>query len=308
MPKVSVIVPVFNVKDYLKKCIDSIINQTLRDIEIILVDDGSTDGSSKICDFYAAHDDRIRVIHKANEGLSCARNDGVKASKAHYIMFVDSDDWVESKFCELPYTIAEDRQADLVLFNYYSRNNYDEKTIIKMPFETGVMSEYDAIRFNVCVTNAAWIGLYSKNLFKNIKYPENKYYEDKGTSHKIIHAAKNVFFLNTALYNHRIDRKGSITTSLGTKYHPDLREMTILRINDLCNWGYDEFAQVDAFYLLLLYGCKSPDQICFMDMVGKMKMQTLVDFKFRRKILLVLFKISPTLFDVACIARGIRAK
>ena len=107
MPKVSVIVPIYKVKPFLRQCIDSIINQTLKDIEIILVDDGSVDGEAEICDEYAIHDKRIKVIHKNNEGLSAARNDGLDQATAPYIMFVDSDDWVEPEFCELPYTAGE---------------------------------------------------------------------------------------------------------------------------------------------------------------------------------------------------------
>ena len=100
MPKVSIIVPVYNVQSYIHKCIDSLKEQTFRDIEIILIDDGSTDDSGKICDAYAEKDDRIRVIHKKNEVLSQARNDGIKASASPYIMFVDSDDWVDKHYLE----------------------------------------------------------------------------------------------------------------------------------------------------------------------------------------------------------------
>lgn len=107
MPKVSVIVPVYNVEPYLRQCLDSIVSQTLKDIEIILIDDGSTDGSGEICDEYKREDHRIRVIHKVNEGLSAARNDGIDASTAPYIMFVDGDDWVEPEFCETPCRVGQ---------------------------------------------------------------------------------------------------------------------------------------------------------------------------------------------------------
>ena len=96
VPKVSIIVPVYKVEKYLRKCIDSIINQTLKDIEIILVDDGSPDNCGKICDEYAAKDTRIKVIHKENGGLSSARNAGMEVAEGEYIGFVDSDDWIES--------------------------------------------------------------------------------------------------------------------------------------------------------------------------------------------------------------------
>lgn len=128
MPKISLIVPVYNVEDYLKECLDSIINQSLKDIEIILIDDGSTDSSGLICDEYAQCDCRIKVIHKRNEGLSCARNDGIDASSSPYLMFVDGDDYLVSKFCETPYKSALKYNADLVLFSY---NNIKDNVIKK---------------------------------------------------------------------------------------------------------------------------------------------------------------------------------
>ena len=118
MPHVSVIVPVYNVEEYLRKCIDSIVAQTLKDIEIILVDDGSTDGSGTICDEYASQDKRVRVVHKINGGLSSARNTGIEAASAPFLMFIDSDDWVEPNFCEKPYLAAKNNNADLVLFSF----------------------------------------------------------------------------------------------------------------------------------------------------------------------------------------------
>ena len=102
-PLVSVIIPVYNVENYLKRCIDSVVNQSLRNIEIILIDDGSLDSSSKICDEYKVLDERITVIHKQNEGLGMARNTGIDIASGKYIAFVDSDDYIESNMYELLY-------------------------------------------------------------------------------------------------------------------------------------------------------------------------------------------------------------
>ena len=106
-PEVSVIVPVYNVEPYLRRCIDSLINQTLQNIEIILVDDGSPDGCGAICDEYAAQDYRIQVVHQDNSGVYAARNAGIDRAKADYLMFADSDDRAEPEFCELPLTVAK---------------------------------------------------------------------------------------------------------------------------------------------------------------------------------------------------------
>ncbi len=117
-PLVSVIVPVYKVEDCLIRCLDSLCRQTLRDIEIILVDDASPDRCGAICDEYAAKDARFKVVHHVvNMGLSAARNLGIKEASAAYLMFVDSDDYVHEDFCRLPYKCAVQQHADLVLFN-----------------------------------------------------------------------------------------------------------------------------------------------------------------------------------------------
>lgn len=116
-PLVSIIVPVYKVEDYLERCLDTLCRQSLKDIEIILVDDGSPDRSGEICDQYAKEDRRIKVLrHPENRGLSAARNTGIAYAAADYLMFVDSDDWVHVDFCKLPYEYAMQHQADLVMF------------------------------------------------------------------------------------------------------------------------------------------------------------------------------------------------
>lgn len=124
---ISIIVPVYNVEKYLNKCIDSIINQTYKNIEIILVDDGSTDNSGKICDEYLLRDSRIKVIHKNNGGLSSARNEGINISSGEYIGFVDSDDWVEPNMYEEMYKKILYSNADIVDCGYWKE--YENKSI-----------------------------------------------------------------------------------------------------------------------------------------------------------------------------------
>ncbi|MCD7777450.1 MAG: glycosyltransferase family 2 protein [Clostridiales bacterium] len=119
MPKFSVIVPIYNVEQYLHRCIDSLIEQTLKDIEIILVDDGSPDNSPQICDEYAAKDERIKVIHKKNGGVSAARNDGLSIAKGEWVLFCDSDDWMEPEACEKMYTTGTKTDSDIVITDSY---------------------------------------------------------------------------------------------------------------------------------------------------------------------------------------------
>lgn len=113
---ISIIVPVYNVEQYLSRCVDSLVNQTYHNIEIILVDDGSPDRSGEICDEYAKKDKRVKVIHQSNGGLSDARNTALDIAKGDYLMFVDSDDWIEKKTCEILNRLASDYKADTVIF------------------------------------------------------------------------------------------------------------------------------------------------------------------------------------------------
>ena len=121
MDKISVVVPVYNVEKYLRKCIDSIINQTYKNLEIILVDDGSPDKCGEICDEYAKKDNRVKVIHKKNAGVSSARNDGIDNATGEYIIFVDSDDWLEDNAIEIMVDKLNEYDYDCVFCNFYMK-------------------------------------------------------------------------------------------------------------------------------------------------------------------------------------------
>lgn len=125
--KISVIIPVYNVENYLKKCVDSIINQTLKDLEIILVNNGSTDTSGLICDNYSKVDNRVVVIKQDNLGPSGGRNTGISVASGEYIMFVDSDDWIEPETCETAYQLAIKNDADFIFWSYYNESSIGTK-------------------------------------------------------------------------------------------------------------------------------------------------------------------------------------
>ena len=296
MPKVTVIVPVYNVEKYIRKCIDSICSQTLTDIEIILVDDGSTDGSGNICDEYSEKDPRIRVIHKENEGLSCARNDGILASSSTYIMFVDGDDWVESDFCKMPYNVAVEYGADIVLFNHYI--HYAEKVITrKVNFSEGIISKRQAMYINVECFETAWSGIYMRELFSKIKFPPGKYYEDVGTTHRLIYEAKTFYYIDKSLYHYLKNRPGSITTEIYTKEHPCRRELYITKARNLYNWGYDDLALKYAYEWVLRGGCRKNEQKEFLEIVRNTKCIPSF-FSLKRKVMLIILRISPRIFDI----------
>lgn len=304
-PLISVIVPVYNVEEYLNECIYSIINQTLKNIEIILVDDGSTDSSGQICDHYAASDKRIKVIHKANEGLSSARNDGIDASEAQLIMFVDGDDWVAPCFCESPYNAMKDNNADLILFAYNRVNDQDYMYPMETHIDSGKLSKEEALYYNTCYWDAAWLCLYNKHLFDGLRFPVGKYYEDVGIIHRLIYNAKSVFLINEHLYNYRVNRVGSITNSPETRNHPDKIKMHILRIEDLCVWKYEDIARRNAITLLIMYKLKEDDREFLVNLVrnGSIFANGL---NWKQRALSLSLRLSSQLFDFICITSGKR--
>lgn len=306
MPEVSVIVPIYNTEKYLRQCINSIIGQTMENIEIILVDDGSTDKSGVICDEYAARDSRIVVIHKPNEGLSCARNDGIDVSAAPYIVFVDSDDWIEPDLCELTCAAAKRYSADAVLYTHNIIKNDKVKETKETHLIEGRLSNDEAMFFINCVDCAAWSGLFHRRLFENVRFPAGKYYEDLGVTHKLIYEAKEIILVNEALYNYRTRRPGSITTEPGTCEHPDRTEMIIARCEDLYKWGYEEYAMHYAFPLLIRTGVNDLTKQ-LTEIVNSYKGHIPECLRWKQKVMLAVYRVSLALFDIICVVSGRRS-
>lgn len=207
---ISVIIPVYNVEKYLKECLDSVINQTHKNIEIILIDDGSTDNSGKICDEYRKKDDRIIVIHKSNEGLSSARNDGLIHAKGKYIQFIDSDDYVNRDMLEITYSIIKKYNADVVTFSHYILN--DGKAICDCSKEEKVLNKMEAMKellLDNKIRNYSWEKLWKKELFQDIKFPEGKKFEDIATTPFLFEKANKIILYDYPQYYYR-QRQGSI--------------------------------------------------------------------------------------------------
>ena len=204
---VSVIVPIYNVENYVKKCLDSLVAQTLKDVEFILIDDGSIDNSGKIADQYSS-DPRFHIFHTENRGLSADRNYGIDQSHGEYLMFVDGDDWVVPDFCRTPYETAIANNADLVIFKASDEIREKNSTHKKLTNSiTGSIDFYTAFEYG---RNVAWNKLYKKELFNNIRYPEGRVYEDIATTYKIEYISTNIVFIEDSLYYH-VNRKDSIT-------------------------------------------------------------------------------------------------
>lgn len=218
---VSIIVPVYNVEQYLERCLDSLVNQTLKDIEIILVDDGSTDDSGNICDKYAKKDKRIKVIHKENGGLSDARNIGLSIARGKYIGFVDSDDFISLDMYKKLFNCIEHGNYDIASCEFKKVYEYNEKEIASNTMKI-ITKEYDNIQalenyfdeytdkreMQTVVCNK----IYRRELFDNIKFPYGKLYEDGYVTYKLLYKSKKVIHIYEELYYY-FQREGSLIRS-----------------------------------------------------------------------------------------------
>ena len=209
---ISVVVPVYNVEEYLNRCIDSIINQTYKNIEIILVDDGSKDKSGDICDEYAKKDRRVKVFHKKNGGLSDARNYGIKKATGYYISFVDSDDWLEKDIYEKCMNINKDYDADIINFAI-QMNHSDGKYYNQSIKEEKVLYDNDGLIYLNSFRNldiSACNKIFKISLFSDIIFPFGKLCEDCYIMFKLFHKAKTVLVVPFIGY-HYFKRKGGLT-------------------------------------------------------------------------------------------------
>lgn len=201
-PLISVIIPVYNVENYINKSITSVINQSYNNIEIILVNDGSTDNSGNICDTFAKDDSRIRVIHKANSGVSAARNSGIEAARGDYICFIDSDDYISEDYVKHMYDVAAKYDSDITTTNQFKI--WDNGKTVELfkrnePYGTvtlksGIETLSDMLYGKTCYATCC-CKLYKKEIFKDIRFPEYRMGEDSFTMYKCFLNAESVAHL-----------------------------------------------------------------------------------------------------------------
>ena len=245
--KITVIVPVYNVEHYLDKCLDSLISQTYKNLEIIVINDGSTDNSGAICQEYARKDNRIIYIEKENGGQSEARNMGLDRMTGSYVTFVDSDDWVELDYVETLYKKITEYQADIAVGNYYSFNQpegmyyfhifgdsyyekvYDNVSIFENLYESKEMKNIAFI--------SVWGKLYKASLFKYLCFDKDRLREDCYLNQKIYLLAERTVYLNKGLYAYR-QREGSSSKIWTEKWMHALVDAMSERITLLANMGY----------------------------------------------------------------------
>lgn len=216
MSKISVIIPVYKVEKYLSQCLESILSQTLTDLEIICINDGSPDNCLKILEDYASRDKRIVVINQSNKGISAARNAGIKVAKSEYIGFVDPDDWVEPDFYRDLYNCAKLHDADIVGMGFCSVKNSDKKIMYSVK-DVKVASTVEE-KFNIFKmpqNNYVWNKIYSKELIINndILFPEGMCFEDIIWSSQIMEMSNLALMIPNVGYNYRYNAQSIVNTS-----------------------------------------------------------------------------------------------
>lgn len=216
MAMISIIVPVYKVEKYIKRCVNSILAQTYKDIEIILVDDGSPDNCPEICDEFVEKYNNIHVIHKQNGGLSSARNAGIDCASGEFITFVDSDDWIEADIYEYAIELQQKYNADIVEYGF--RYVYDEKEVIEHDSTSSIDFVFEGKEMlsrmyqnNIGGSVLAWNKIYRKNLFEHVRFEIGKIYEDSLIMPKLFFKAKRCVVSNRCGYFYYQGNTDSIT-------------------------------------------------------------------------------------------------
>lgn len=247
-PLISVIVPIYTVEPYLRKCLDSIINQTYQNIELILVDDGSPDNCGSICDEYAARDSRIRVIHKENGGVSSARNTGLMKASGEWIGWVDSDDWIELDMYEYLLRHALEHDADIAVCGRYEQycshqifRGWESEEVLDTVQALELLLKNDVMQSYLCDK------LWRRSLFDGIIFPEGRTFEDNAVMHRLFMRARQVICLPEAKYNY-LQRTGSIVNDKSLENQINHYRAEKQRLDEI----YDQYPQ---FHELLTAQC-----------------------------------------------------
>ena len=264
-PKVSVIIPVFNTSKFLKKCVNSVLKQTYKNLEVFLIDDGSTDNSGILCDDFAKTDKRVVTIHKQNGGLSPARNVGLGIATGEFIAFVDSDDFIEPTMIEVLLNNIIKAGSDISICSFAMETETGKPYADTPPLKNETYSKFEALallnetrqdRFTV-----AWNKLYKKELFDGLRYPENKIHEDQWTIHKLFFKTSKVSAIEDVLY-HYVVHEGSIMQAKNPIKHFDDIDALFDRIEfyktnnlkELIPGVFKTMSELFAFYREKIWG------------------------------------------------------
>lgn len=238
--KISVIVPAYKVEDTIECCLQSIINQTYSNLEIIIVEDGSPDRCPEICDEYMRKDSRIKVIHQKNGGVAKARNVGLLNATGEWILFVDGDDCIDCELCKKVYDCATESESDLVMFELSKFNDGEQKKNSIDDRGWRLLKKDDAMKLlsDPNIGNYSCNKFYKRSLFKGIEYPDGRVYEDLATTYKIVDRALSICLLEAKLYYY-YQSDDSITHTLTKKYVTDEFEQRFEQYNFLIAHNYE---------------------------------------------------------------------
>lgn len=257
---ISIIIPVYNVSQYLNECIQSVINQSYQNFECILIDDGSSDGSEIICDQWTQHDNRIRVIHQPNQGVSKARNKGIAEAQGEYIAFIDSDDWIDSNYLNTLLRPIEESNVDLVVCGL--QQHYSNETFKNYSYKTGIIhiERQDTKAFTDINKKFLLFGpvikLYKRTIIQthNIHFPpEYTYGEDLLFNYNYLEYVKAIYIIDQCLYHYRIIGNGTLSS--------------IKRINQF-EIDYAQWNILKDFFYRKIYGMIIAPLICIIDYGG----------------------------------------
>ena len=253
--KITIIIPVYKVEQYLDKCVESVVGQTYKNLEIILVDDGSQDNCPHMCDEWAKKDKRIKVIHKENGGLSDARNFGIDQATGEYLMFVDSDDYLGYEICEKLYKLLKDHKTDFSMcacLKFFENEPLPEKAQdINIAYFSGEEVTDQLYKKEIPYFMTAWGKLYKKELFKTLRYPKGRLHEDEFVLHEILANVKSFVYTDEQMYYY-LQRAGSI---MGSKKEKNIVDILCAYRNryKFLNEKYPDYKdKTDKWYLKTL--------------------------------------------------------
>lgn len=257
---ISIVVPIYNVEPFLKRCINSIIEQTYTNIEIILVNDGSRDNSLSICNEYKEKDSRVIVINKENGGLGSARNAGINIATGKYIMFIDSDDYISNRMAERLFAIMKQQNADIVACDFC--NFYEDGTVQKKEPSDSIreFSSSEALKnmfWNNGIRWGAWNKLYKKELFEGIRYAEGVYSEDMATTYLLYAKSQRIIWTDECLYFYFIRSTGIMKSKPPKRYADE-----VMIIEELCDFYGKNYPNL-KWYPQAFYG-----KIALNNMIG----------------------------------------
>lgn len=307
---ISVIVPIYKVEAYLRQCLDTIVGQTYKNLEIILIDDGSPDKCPQICDEYAGKDNRIRVIHQKNGGLSAARNAGLDIATGDYIAFVDSDDWVELNMYETLLANITNTNADIVTCGiYYNFPNYEvgssvnDEVTVEYSNEAAIALIPDVnanIRFEV------WNKIFRRSLIAGLRFKEGQIYEDVFFDRHVFMRSKKIVRFNKNLYHYRVSRPGNTNSSFKMNRFSIFEELDDF-ISDMQEAGMDGNVKIFKRYsalTIISHYISATDNNAPKFMLEKLK--NIFDDKYKKmgilekfsNIKLILFSLSPAFYVI----------